>query len=66
VPCDDRILSRAIDSDIKDAEDAVQYFSALRAGAECIVSRNSADFPRSTECPIHTPAEFLAAYSFQQ
>jgi predicted nucleic acid-binding protein len=62
--CDGRILNRAIDSKIKDFEDAVQYFSAVHAGADCMLSRNPDDFRRMADCPVLTPAEFLAAHDF--
>jgi predicted nucleic acid-binding protein len=65
VACDARILTAAIDADFHDFEDAVQYFSAVQAGADCIISRNPDDFPRPRECPVLTPAEFLATYSFE-
>jgi len=65
VGCDGRILNLAIDSPFKDFEDAVQHFSAVSAGAECLISRNPDDFPRTSDCPVLTPAEFLAAYSFE-
>ncbi len=62
VACDAQVLNQAIDADFKDFEDAIQFFSASRAGATCIVSRNPDHFPRS-EPPVLSPAEFLAAYS---
>lgn len=65
VGCDSRILNLAIDSKFKDFEDAVQHFSAVHAGAECLISRNPDDFPRTSDCPVLTPAEFLAAHSFE-
>jgi hypothetical protein len=49
---------------MKDFEDAIQYFSALRAEAKCLISRNPDHFPRS-ELSILTPAEFLAADSLE-
>ncbi len=61
VPCDAQVLHQAIDADMKDFEDAIQYFSALRAGVECLVSRNPSHFPRSG-LAVLTPAEFLAAH----
>jgi predicted nucleic acid-binding protein len=64
-PCDDRALSSAIDSDIKDFEDAVQYISAVDAGADFLVTRNPADFPQSSELTVLTPTEFLAAYALK-
>jgi predicted nucleic acid-binding protein len=60
--CDQHVINQAIESQYRDFEDAVQYVSALRAGADCLVSRNPAHFPTAEECPVLTPAEFLAAY----
>ena len=45
----------------KDFEDALQYFSAVQAGADCIVTRNIKDFDFST-IKVLTPNEFLAQY----
>ena len=58
--CDAEVLRQAIDADLPDFEDAVQYFSAVHAGADCIVSRNPADFPPDPALPVLSPAEFLA------
>lgn len=65
VACDEQVLQQAIDSLLNDFEDAIQYFSALRAGAVCLVSRNPDHFPRSS-LPVLTPSEFLAAHQFEQ
>lgn len=56
---DGQILNQAMDSRLTDFEDAVQYFCALRAQAECLVTRNPGDFPKGP-LPIVSPAEFLA------
>jgi len=64
VPLDDQILNQAIDAGFKDFEDAVQYFSALRADAACIISRNPDHFP-SSDLPVLSPGEFLAAHPFE-
>ncbi len=61
VPCDAQVLHQAMDAGMADFEDAIQYFSALHAGAESLVSRNPGHFPRA-DLPILTPAEFLAAH----
>ena len=58
--CDARVIRQAVDADMPDFEDAVQYFSALHAGADCILSRNAGDFPRRPEVPVLSPREFLA------
>lgn len=42
-----------------DFEDAVQYFTALRFGAEYIISRNVRDYPYN-DIPVLTPHDFLA------
>ena len=64
VPLDGQILNQAIDAKFADFEDAIQYFSALRADAECFLTRNPDHFPRS-HLRVFTPTEFLAAHSFE-
>jgi predicted nucleic acid-binding protein len=64
VACDDQVLSQAIDARMKDFEDAIQYFSALRAESACLISRTPDHFPRSV-LSVLTPAEFLTAHSFE-
>lgn len=64
IPLDEQILNQAIDADMKDFEDAVQFHSALRAGADCLVTRNPKHFPMGY-VPVQTPAEFLATYTAQ-
>jgi predicted nucleic acid-binding protein len=61
VPFDVQITNQAIDSDIKDFEDAIQFFSAIRAGATVLITRNPKDFPGS-DIAIQTPTEFLAVH----
>jgi predicted nucleic acid-binding protein len=58
VPPDQQILNQAIDSEIRDFEDAIQFFSAHRTGADYLLTRDAADFPKST-LPILAPDEFL-------
>src|SRR5712671_2715343 len=43
--CDQQVINQAIDVKVKDFEDAVQYVSAVRASADCLVSRNPGHFP---------------------
>jgi len=64
VACDEQVIHQAIDVGTKDFEDAIQYFSALRADASCIITRNPDHFP-SSALPVLSPDEFLAAYSFE-
>lgn len=46
VPLDCEILAWAMDADLPDFEDAIQYASAQRSGADYLVTRNVRDFPR--------------------
>jgi predicted nucleic acid-binding protein len=62
VTLDERILNQAMDSNFKDFEDAIQYFSASRVSAQCILSRNLNHY-KASEIPILTPAEFLASHT---
>ena len=48
----------AIPSSIPDYEDAVMAETAVRAEADCIVTRNLGDY-RQTSIPVFSPEEFL-------
>jgi len=58
---DTQILNQAIDSTMDDFEDAIQFHSAIHAGAECLITRNPGHFKVvETSIAISTPEEFLA------
>jgi predicted nucleic acid-binding protein len=59
-----RIITQAIDSGLGDFEDAIQFHSAVCAGAECVITRNPDHFPKAP-LSILTPAEFLAVHKFE-
>ena len=61
VTLDSQVLNQAISAGFADFEDAIQYHSALRADAKCLITRNVGHFPKSA-IPVMTPVEFLAAY----
>ena len=64
VALDEQILNQAIDSGWEDFEDAIQYFSAVRANAECIITRNEDHFAKA-DMPVYSPIDFLAEHSFE-
>lgn len=64
VECDDRILQQAIDADFTDFEDAIQYYSAVRAETVCMISRNPRHFPKGS-LPVLSPGDFFAAHTFE-
>ncbi len=54
----DQIIDQALISNFNDFEDAVQHLTALKAGAEGIITRNLKDFKHS-KLPVYTPEDFL-------
>jgi predicted nucleic acid-binding protein len=61
VPTDEQIIHQALDSGMTDFEDAIQLFSALRAGAAAMITRNTRHFPVQ-DLAIQTPEQFLATH----
>src|ERR1035437_6309539 len=62
VALDENVLAQAIRTPMADFEDAIQYFSAIRAEAQCVITRNAGHFPKSEDMPVVTPPEFLAQW----
>jgi len=60
---DTLILNQAIDSTMNDFEDAIQFHSAIRAGADCLITRDPGHFKEvEANLAISTPDEFLAVW----
>lgn len=56
----DKIVELALnDSNFKDFEDGIQFYSAMVAKCELIITRNTKDFKNSS-IPIMKPNEFLS------
>lgn len=53
-------IDKALTSNFKDFEDAVQYFTALQSNCSIIITRNGKDFKNST-IPIMTAEEYLSS-----
>lgn len=58
VPSGKVAIDWALRQKSKDFEDAVQYYAALRSGAEYIISRDVRDYPYNG-IPVITPRDFL-------
>jgi predicted nucleic acid-binding protein len=56
---DERTVDDSIASQFKDFEDAMQYYNALNAKAEIIITRNGKDFTASN-LPVMTATEYIA------
>jgi predicted nucleic acid-binding protein len=54
----DSIINKALESEFKDFEDAIQYFTAVENNMDCIITRNVKDYQNSI-IPVYTPTELL-------
>lgn len=55
---DDEVVEKAINSEFKDFEDAMQYFSAIATDCELIITRNEKDF-RNALIPVMNAESYL-------
>ncbi len=55
---DEKIVDLALNSKIKDFEDAIQYYSTLENNINFIITRNKKDFTEKKVVP-YTPKEYL-------
>jgi predicted nucleic acid-binding protein len=54
------VVLNALNSKFKDKEDALQYFTAMDAGAAYFISRNTGDYKNAIQAlPVYTPAQFI-------
>lgn len=53
-------IDKSLNSNFKDFEDAVQYFTCIKNDCNFIITRDLKDF-KNSEIPAITPAEFLAS-----
>ncbi len=58
LPMDDKIIDLSLNSDFKDFEDAIQYYTAIENKLEVIITRNLKDFKLS-KLPVMKADEFL-------
>jgi predicted nucleic acid-binding protein len=58
LPLDDKITDLALNSEFRDFEDAIQYFTAIENDQDLIITRNQSDFKES-KIPVMTAGEFI-------
>lgn len=58
LPMDDKIINLSLNSDFKDFEDAIQYYTAVENKIEIILTRNLKDFKLS-KLPVMTAENYL-------
>ena len=56
----ERTIDDSLTSQFKDFEDALQYYTALKAKVDAIITRNGKDFTKS-KLPVMTAGEYLAS-----
>ena len=56
----DEVIEKAINSNFKDFEDSMQYFSAIATNCEIIITRNEKDF-KNALIPVLNPESYLSA-----
>ena len=63
---DEKVVRKAIAEDCRftDIEDAMQYYAAIQAGCDYIITRNQKDFRNST-IPVMSTKEFLDFYTIK-
>lgn len=54
----DKIINLALTSDLRDFEDAIQYYTAIENEMDIIITRNKKDF-KNLNLPVLTAQEFL-------
>jgi predicted nucleic acid-binding protein len=54
----EKIIELALQSDFKDFEDAIQYYTALENNLKVIITRNLKDY-KAAKIPVMTPNDFL-------
>jgi len=57
---DEDIIDKGLNSNFKDFEDALQYFCALEANCDVLITRNGVDF-KNANMPIMTAEAYLAS-----
>jgi len=58
LPLDDKIVDLALNSEFRDFEDAIQYFTAIENDQKLVITRNKSDF-KGSKIPVMTASEFL-------
>jgi predicted nucleic acid-binding protein len=61
LPVDSKIIEQALNSDFKDFEDAIQYFTAVNNGIGFLLTRNLADYKKS-KITVLTAEDFIKSW----
>ena len=64
LPIDSKVIDQALNSEFKDFEDAIQYFTAINNGIKVILTRNNKDYSKGN-ITISTAEEFVKTWQIQ-
>jgi predicted nucleic acid-binding protein len=54
------VIHKSLNSNFKDKEDALQYYTALANRCDFLITRDKKDFKYAEEIPVLSPQEFFA------
>jgi predicted nucleic acid-binding protein len=60
---DEKTIELALNSDFKDFEDAIQYYTTINHGIKYLITRNKEDYKKATIF-IYTAEEYLKLWEF--
>jgi len=58
LPVDDKIIDLSLESEFKDFEDAIQYYTAIENEIDIIITRNLKDF-KTSKIPVLTAKAYM-------
>lgn len=61
---DEHTIEKGLNSSFKDFEDSLQYFSAVSAECDIIITRNAKDF-KSSHLPVMNVEEYLKSFKLK-
>ncbi len=62
ISVDENVIDKALSSGMVDFEDAIQYYAAMSAGVDFIITRNIKDY-KQANIPVLTAEQFLRTLS---
>lgn len=61
---DEKVIEQSLNSDFKDFEDAIQYYTAVNNGIKVILTRNISDY-KSSKITVSTSEQFIKMWQSQ-
>jgi len=65
LPIDGKVIEQSLNSEFRDFEDAIQYFTTVNNGVKLLLTRNKRDYKKS-KIPVLTAEEFLKTWQTMQ